>query len=179
MADEKWFLNVGQIVEQLGIKPNMVIADFGAGHGFFSIAFAKKVGHSGQIFAVDILQSALDAIKSQAKLEGLFNIKLVKGNLEKAGGSALADESCDMVFIANLMFQAPNKKELITEAWRILKNGGELAIVEWKPYTELGPRKENRLSEEELKQLVAPEGFAELKSINAGSHHYGLVFIKN
>ena len=91
----------------------------------------------------------------------------------------MADESCDMVFIANLMFQAPNKKELITEAWRILKNGGELAIVEWKPYTELGPRKENRLSEEELKQLVAPEGFAELKSINAGSHHYGLVFIKN
>ena len=177
--DGQGFLNVEKIVSQLDIKPNMAIADFGAGHGFFSVAFAKRIGSSGQIFAVDILQPALEAIRSRARLEGLFNIKLVKGDLDKIGGSTLPEESCDMVFIANLLFQVSNKSELVGEAFRVLKKGGELAILEWKPYISLGPQKEQRLSEEEVRQLIAPKGFSEPKQIDAGSHHYGLIFIKN
>ncbi len=177
--DGQGFLNVEKIVGQLTLKPNMAIADFGAGHGFFSVAFAKKVGSSGQIFAVDIMQPALEAIRSRARLEGLFNIKLVKGDLGKIGGSMLPEESCDIVFIANMLFQVPDKSELISEAYRILKKSGELAVVEWKPYISLGPQKEQRLSEEEVKQIVTPKGFGEPKQIDAGSHHYGLIFIKN
>ena len=179
MVDDRGFLNVEKIVDQLALKPNMAVADFGAGHGFFSVAFAKRVGSSGQVFAVDILPSALEAIRSRARLEGLFNIKLVQGDLGKAGGSALPEENCDMVFVANLLFQVPNRPELIGEAERILKKDGELVIVEWKPYISLGPQKERRLSEEEVKQLIAPKGFGESKQIDAGSHHYGLVFTKN
>jgi len=176
--DDKGFLNIEKIVDQLDIKPNMAIADFGAGHGFFSVAFAKKVGPSGQIFAIDILSQTLEAVRSKAKLEGLFNIKIVRGNLEKPNGSALEDESCDMVFIANVLFQVPDKPGLINEAYRVLKKNGELVVVEWKPYIALGPQKEHRLSEEELKQLVISKGFSEPKPINAGSHHYGFVFKK-
>ena len=176
--DDKGFLNIEKIVDQLDIKPNMAIADFGAGHGFFSVAFAKKVGPSGQIFAIDILSQTLEAVRSKAKLEGLFNIKIVRGNLEKPNGSTLEDESCDMVFIANVLFQVPDKPGLINEAGRVLKKNGELVVVEWKPYIALGPQKEHRLSEEELKQLVISKGFSEPKPINAGSHHYGFVFKK-
>jgi len=176
--DDKGFLNIEKIVDQLDIKPNMAIADFGAGHGFFSVAFAKKVGPSGQIFAIDILSQTLEAVRSKAKLEGLFNIKIVRGNLEKPNGSTLEDESCDMVFIANVLFQVPDKPGLINEAGRVLKKNGELVVVEWKPYIALGPQKERRLSEEELKQLVISKGFSEPKPINAGSHHYGFVFKK-
>jgi ubiquinone/menaquinone biosynthesis C-methylase UbiE len=176
--DDKGFLNVEKIVDQLDIKPNMAIADFGAGHGFFSMAFAKKVGPSGQVFAVDILPSALEAIRSQAKLEGLFNIKLVQGDLEKPKGSTLPDESCDIVFIANVFFQVPDKPTLISEAFRVLKKAGELAVIEWKPYIGLGPQKEHRLSEAELKPLIISKGFSEFKSIEAGSHHYGFIFKK-
>ncbi|MCX6813940.1 MAG: class I SAM-dependent methyltransferase [Candidatus Azambacteria bacterium] len=176
--DGQGFINIEKIVDQLDIKPNMVIADFGAGHGFFSIAFAKKVGSSGQVFAIDILQSALEAIRSQAKLEGLFNIKLIRGDLEKINGSLLPNESCDIVFIANLLFQVPDKLGLINEAYRVLKKEGELAVIEWKPYIALGPKKEHRLSNEELKQLVISGRFSELKSIDAGSHHNGFIFKK-
>ncbi|MFH1392993.1 MAG: class I SAM-dependent methyltransferase [Patescibacteria group bacterium] len=177
--DGQGFLNVEKIVSQLALKPNMVVADFGAGHGFFSVALAKRVGSSGQIFSVDVLQPALEAIRSRARLEGLFNIKLVKGDLGKIGGSTLPEESCNMVFIANLLFQVPDKAELIGEAFRVLKKGGELTVVEWKPYISLGPQKEQRLSEEEAKQLITPKGFGESKQIDAGSHHYGLIFIKS
>jgi len=176
--DDKGFLNVEKIVGQFDIKQNMTIADFGAGHGFFSVAFAKKVGPSGQVFAIDILSQTLEAIRSKAKLEGLFNIKIIRGDLEKPNGSTLGDASCDMVFIANVLFQVTDKSGLINEAYRVLKKNGELVVVEWKPYIALGPQKEYRLSEEELKQLIISKGFGEPKPINAGSHHYGFVFIK-
>jgi len=176
--DDKGFLNVEKIVGQFDIKQNMTIADFGAGHGFFSVAFAKKVGPSGQVFAIDILSQTLEAIRSKAKLEGLFNIKIIRGDLEKPNGSTLGDASCDLVFIANVLFQITDKSGLINEAYRVLKKNGELVVVEWKPYIALGPQKEYRLSEEELKQLIISKGFGEPKPINAGSHHYGFVFIK-
>ncbi len=175
---EPGFITPEKIIEQLEILPGAVVADFGAGHGFFSVPFAKKVGPSGQVFAVDILPAALSAVESRAKLEGLLNIKIIRGNLEKPGGSTLDAGSCDLVFIANVLFQVPDKNSLINEALRVLKPGGRLAVIEWRPFIELGPQKQQRLGEEELKHLFLSKGLGEVKSIDAGSHHYGFIFGK-
>jgi ubiquinone/menaquinone biosynthesis C-methylase UbiE len=173
---DQGFINIERVVSQLDIKSDMVIADFGAGHGFFSVAFGKRVGPSGQIFAVDVLPQAIEAIRSRTKLEGLFNVKAIRGDLEKPNGSTLPSESCDLVFIANVFFQVPDKAALISEAYRVLKFGGDLTVIEWKPYISLGPQA--RLSEEELKRLISSKGFSESKAIDAGSHHYGIIFKK-
>ncbi|MDO8676210.1 MAG: methyltransferase domain-containing protein [Candidatus Azambacteria bacterium] len=178
MINEPDFINLEKVISQLEIKPNMTVADFGAGHGFFTIAFGKIVAPSGQVFAVDVLPQALEAVKSKARLEGLFNIKTIHANLEKPNGSTLKDESCDFVFIANVLFQVPDKLTLLNEARRILKPDGRLTVVEWKPYTSLGPKKEYRLTEEDLRQMILAVGFNEIKTINAGSHHYGFIFNK-
>lgn len=177
MGDQE-FLNVDKIAGQLDVSLNETIADFGSGYGFFAVAFAKIVGPSGQVFAIDVLPTALEAVRSQAKIEGLFNIKIIQGNLEKPNGSTLPETSCDLVFIANILFQVPDKSSLLDEAKRILKVGGSLAVIEWKPYISLGPKKESRLSEAELKQLISSHGFSEVKTIDAGSHHYGFLFKK-
>ena len=173
---EGGFLNVEKIADQLEVAPDETVADFGAGHGFFTIAFAKRVGSSGQIFAIDVLPTALESIRSQAKIEGLFNIKFIWGNLEKPNGSTLPAGTCDMVMIANVLFQVPDKPSLIEEAKRVLKLGGRLAVVEWKPYIAVGPLKESRMSEDELKQLILSKGFSELKAVDTGSYHYGFIF---
>ena len=177
MTDRE-FLNVEKIVGELNIAPDEIVADFGAGHGFFTIAFAKKVGSSGQVFAIDVLPTALESIRSQAKIDGLFNIKIVWGNLEKTNGSNLPADICDLVMIANILFQAPDKSAILDEAKRVLKLNGRLAVIEWKPYIAVGPKKESRMSESELKQLILSKGFSELKTIDAGSHHYGFIFQK-
>ncbi|MBI2635489.1 MAG: class I SAM-dependent methyltransferase [Parcubacteria group bacterium] len=175
---DKEFLNVDKVINQFDIESNAIIADFGAGHGFFTIAFGKIAAPSGQVFAVDVLPQALEAVKSKARLEGLFNIKTIHANLEKPNGSTLEGESCDFVFIANVLFQVPDKPMLLNEARRILKPDGRLAVIEWKPFTSVGPKKEYRLTEEDLRQIILAAGFNEIKTIDAGSHHYGFIFKK-
>ncbi len=178
MVEGQQFINLDKVISQLDLASNMVIADFGAGHGFFAVAFAEKIKPSGQVYAIDVLPQAIEAIRSRAKLEGLFNVKPIRGNLEIKNGSTLENESCDMVFVANVLFQVPDKNALLSEARRILKPSGRLAVIEWRPFTQLGPQKQHRLSEEEVRQLVISKGFGELKTIDAGSHHYGFVFSK-
>jgi len=167
-----------KIIDQLQVQSNWVIADFGAGHGFFSIAFAKKVGFSGQIIAIDILSEALEAIRSRARLEGLFNIKTIRGNLEKSGGSTIPDNFCDLVFAANILFQNPDKSAIIKEASRILKSQGRFVVVEWHPQAKLGPRQELKIAEPELRALTTSLGFIDIGNLDVGTQHYGRVFQK-
>ncbi len=176
--EEKGFINIDKVVSQLDVKSGMTVADFGAGHGFFSVAFAKSAGPSGKIFAIDILPQSLEAVRSRARLDGLFIIKTIESDLERPRGSTLDDGICDLVFIANVLFQVKDKNGLINEARRILKPNGELAVIEWKPYIGLGPQKNLRLSEEELKTLIDANGFGESKTLDAGSHHFGYIFKK-
>lgn len=175
---EAGFMTPEKIASVLDLQPGQVVADFGAGHGFFSVAFAKKVGPSGQILAIDILPEALEAIRSRARLEGLFNIKTVQGDLEKPGGSTVPNNFCDLVFAANILFQNPDKAAILREAHRVLKSGGKLVIIEWHPQSSLGPQRELKIAEPELRQLTVSLGFVDLGGLDAGSQHYGLIFQK-
>ena len=128
------FLNPQEVVKLLPLKEGMVIADFGCGAGYFSLAMAKVVKPTGKVIALDIWQPSLDALSFRAKVEGLANIIETKwANLEKERGSGLNNDSCDLVLIANILFEIEQKNVLIKEAKRILKNGGYLTLIEWHP----------------------------------------------
>lgn len=172
------FLTHEKIVEDLSIAPGQIIADFGAGHGYFTLDFAKSVGPSGQVFAIDILPSAIEAISSRAKLAGVFNITTIRSDLERERGSTLPDNRCDLVLAANILFQAKDKSAVVKEALRVLKPSGRFVIIEWHENLPLGPSKGLRINESQLKQLILGQNFQEAGSIDAGSHHYGLIFIK-
>ena len=159
------------IITSLSPKKNEIVLDAGCGDGFYLHLLSKFT--NAHLIGLDDNPKALDLAKNYVKSKRL---KLVEGSVMKM---PFNNNKFDKIICSEVLEHLPDDVGGLREFKRVLKKGGELAIVEWKPYIELGPRKENRLSEEELKQLVAPEGFAELKSINAGSHHYGLVFIKN
>lgn len=172
------FITSQRIVESLEIRSGDIIADFGAGHGFFAIDFAKKVGPSGQVFALDILPQALEAIHSRARLGGFFNISTIRADLERDHGSGLPDAKCDLVFCSNILFQVQDKSAVLKEAFRVLKPQGRLAVIEWQENFSLGPDKSLRISQEDLKKLVLQENFKELGAVDGGSHHYGFTFLK-
>ncbi|MBU4142393.1 class I SAM-dependent methyltransferase [Patescibacteria group bacterium] len=173
------FINPEKVIGQLDIKPGMVVADFGCGHGYFTLPMAKIVGPEGRVWAVDVLPEALEAVRSRAQLEGAVNIETSRGNLEINGGSRLADNFVDLVLLHNVLFQSQKKSDIIKEARRVLKIGGVFVLVDWnKEPSTIGPPGGWRLSLDEAKALAAEEGFAFNKVFDAGEYHYGLMFIK-
>lgn len=171
------FLKPKKILEQINIKETMEVADFGCGHGYFVIPLAKIV-NQGIVYALDILEEALEAVRGRAKLEAIFNIKTIRGNLEILGDSKLGDNSIDLVILANILFQSQKKSEIIKEAKRALKDTGELILIDWIAGSSLAPKEGWLISKEEAQQLVEAEGLTFDRELKMDSQHYGLVFRK-
>ncbi len=173
------FLQPERIVARLDIRPGMVVADFGAGGGYFSIPAARKVGENGKVYAIDIQPHAVDLIRSKANLEHLRNIESIWADLERPQGSHLPDNAVDFVIVANILFQAEAKNEIFKEACRVLRTGGHLAVLEWDetPFP-AGPAMVLRTPKAGVKRMAEEAGFALEKEFDAGSHHYGLLFKK-
>lgn len=173
------FLHPERIIARLDIRPAMVVADFGAGGGYFSIPAARRVGENGTVYAIDIQRSAIDRIRSKANLEHLRNIETVWADLERPQGSHLPAAAADVVIVANILFQAEAKAEVLAEAWRVLRTGGHLAVLEWDetPFA-AGPPPPLRIAKPQARRMAETAGFELEKEFEAGSHHYGLLFVK-
>lgn len=172
------FLNPPKIIESLGIiKEGMKIADFGCGHGYFTIPLARKVGNYGKIYAIDVLPESLEAVNSRTKIEGIQNVETKRGNLEKEGGSTLENESCDIVLMANLLFQTEDDQKVIQEARRILKPNGKIVFIDWRQDAPLGPIGKRMKPGNSIK-LFQNENFSFEKKFFTDNYHYGLMFVK-
>lgn len=171
------FLNPQIIATQLGITKGMAVADFGCGAGYFPGEIARLVGDEGHVAAIDIQQSALESVRSRARQEHLLNIEPIWGDLEVEGGSQLKDASQDMVLIANVLHQAPDKAAIIREARRVLKPRGRVVIIDWNMDSPLGPARERRVPKSALTEMAAAAGLKPEQEFSAGQYHYGMVLV--
>jgi len=171
------FLNPEAVLNSLSIKKAANVAEFGCGSGEFALRLAKRA-QDGIIYAFDIQEEPLVALKRRADRAGAYNLRTKRCDLEQENGSGLPPRSLDVVLIPNVLFQAEDKESILKEAFRTLKNKGQLLIVEWKPESLIGPEKSWRLSKEEAKGISENIGFELEKEIEAGSHHWALLFQK-
>lgn len=172
------FLNPGEALKQLNISKGMQVADFGCGAGYFVIPMAKIVSEQGKVYALDVQDPALESVRSKAKIEGLFNIVTRRCNLEILNSSGLDNNSMDLVLLSNILFQSDNKPGIIKEAVRVLKNGGEMAIIDWRANQPLGPSKELIVPIENIRKIVEENGLTFKKDISVDKYHWGMIFAK-
>jgi len=168
------FLRPEDVLKQLDLKEDMVAADFGSGSGGWAIPLAKTL-KEGKVYAIDILEESLSALKSRADFNKISNIENILSDLEAKEGSKIKDNFLDLVLVTNLLFQADNKKEILLEAKRVLKNTGKILVIDWQKASSLGP-KEGRVSAEEVKEVAENIGLKLEKEVDAGKYHYGLIF---
>lgn len=168
------FLNPTEVLKHLKLRKDIIAVDFGCGSGSWTLPLAKKL-EDGIIYAIDILEEPLSALRGRAELEKVSNIKTILANVENKQGSTLSDNSVDLVLMSNLLFQLEDKKGVFVEAKRILKREGQVLVVDWKEDAPLGP-KENRVSEKEVKKIASELGLKLKKEFEAGIYHYGLIF---
>ncbi|MCW9054663.1 MAG: methyltransferase domain-containing protein [Candidatus Pacebacteria bacterium] len=164
-------------IEQFRLDPGMSVAELGAGIGAYSIAAARVVGRRGVVYAVDIQQDLLARIAHTADREGLENVEVVWGDIEAVGGSKLLDESIDAIIVSNVLFLTEDKDGVAREAVRILKKNGKVLVVDWKDsFGGLGPKRDSIITASETKELFARHGLTVEREIQAGAHHYGIIF---
>ena len=187
------FLDPDSVVGKFGLSEGMRVADLGCGAGYFTILLAQKVGSSGKVYALDVVESALDSVRAKANALGLNNIETIRTNLEILGSSSLLDESQDFSLLANVLFQSNKKADIIREGKRILKSGGELVIIDWKKNAGamsnglsagqagrqgFGPPDSLRPDISEVHGLAEKENFIFEHQIDVGQFHFGLMFKK-
>ena len=170
------FLDPDKVIKKLDIKEDMIAYDFGAGSGGWSIPLAKVL-RKGKVYALDVQQEMISAIESRTKLDRLSNIETKIRDLEKPEGSGFRKDSADIIIMSNILFQVENKKKVLKEAARVLKEGGEALVVDWKKETLLGPKGE-RVDPEEVKDIAEDVGLKLKEEFEAGGYHFGLIFTK-
>lgn len=173
------FIDPDEVIRQVDLNEGMRVADFGCGAGYFSLALARKIGEEGIIYALDILPDKLEAVNSSAKNLNLTNIITQRANLENANGSKLEENSMDLVVVKDMLFQNKKKKDILIEAKRVLKNGGQALVIEWRiENSTIGPERQLRISREALLEITQQIGLSVSKELNVGSFHFGILLIK-
>ena len=117
------------VVKALQLKQGLDVADIGAGTGFYSLLFAKEVGPTGKVFAVDITKDFLSNINRLAKEQNLKNIQTVLSNQKD---TLLAPGSIDLAFVCATYHHFEYPQTTLATIHRALRPGGKLVIIDFR-----------------------------------------------
>ncbi len=164
-------------IDQFHIDPGMVVADLGAGTGAYAFPLAKAVGPSGKVYAVDVQKELIAKLKSDANQKQITNIEIIWGDLDDPKGTTLRESSVDRIVVANTFFQIEDKDEFMKEVHRILRTNGLLLFIDWKgSFGGVGPKGEDIVTPDVVRTLFEDAGFTFERDVQAGDHHYGMIF---
>ena len=168
------FLNPPEVFKKLKLHKNMIAADFGSGSGGWAIPLAKIL-EEGKVYAIDVLEEPLSALRGRLRIEKIFNIEVRKADVEKR--TFLLADSCDLVLMTNLLFECEDKKKVIAEGKRVLKKEGRILVVDWEKDNPLTPQVE-KVPIEDIKKIAKELDLKIEKEFKAGLYHWALILVK-
>ena len=160
-------------LKALGLREDNIVADLGAGTGFYSVLAGGLVPR-GKVYAVEIAQDFWDTIKDKVQEARLDNVEILSGDVEIPFGTKIADKVVDVVVASNVLFQIRDKERFIEEMKRILKHKGRTLLVDWSESEVMGAKK--IFPKVSARALFEKKGFVFEREIDAGPRHYGMIF---
>ncbi len=122
------FVHRARIAALVPLRDGAAVADVGAGTGLFTWMFARKVGTSGKVHAVDIAERFVEHIAAGAAQRGLTNVIAVRCSERSA---ELPDDSVDAIFVCDTYHHFEYPQSTLASLHRALRPGGQLIIVDF------------------------------------------------
>lgn len=154
-----------EVVMALGLKPTDVVADIGAGTGYFARRFAN---HAAKVYAVDIDRDLL-AIAQRNAPRNLTTV------LAAPDDPRLPEHSVDLIFFCDVLHHIANRVAYYAKVAKVLKPGGRVVVIDfYKKALPVGPPPSMKLSEKEVIAELRDAGFSLTKRLDILPYQYYL-----
>ena len=116
-----------RVMQLLGIRPGMAVADIGAGSGYYTVRLSQRVGSAGRVFAEDIMPDYLTGLQRRVAAEGLGNVTLALG---EAHDPRLPPASVDVALLVHMYHEIDQPFGLLVNLLPALRPGARVAILD-------------------------------------------------
>jgi ubiquinone/menaquinone biosynthesis C-methylase UbiE len=163
-------------LDAIGIRKGSVVADIGAGVGYFTWRLAERAGPAGKVYANDIQPAMLERLKKNMTARGLANVETVLGTEDDP---RLPPDRIDLVLLVDVYHEFSEPQKMLQRIRQSLKADGRLVLLEYRKEDPTIPiRAEHKMSVQEVKAEVEPEGYRLDKTLEVLPRQHILIFRK-
>ena len=152
-----------RVLDALNLRPGNVVADLGAGTGYFSLRIARRVAPGGRVLATEIQKEMLERLRANAAREKVENVELVLATEDDA---RLPENTIDLVLMVDVYHELAHPKVTLQQVRRALHDGGRMVLVEYRGEDPSVPIKpEHKMTLADVRGEIEPNGFRFLESL--------------
>lgn len=160
-----------EVIKALALAPDAVVADLGAGTGYFAARLANMLP-KGTVYAVDVEPAMVKYLAERAKREGLANLKPVAAS----PGDARLPAKADLILLVDVYHHIEERSRYFRKLAASLKPGGRLAVIDFRLDSPEGPPKAARVAPHEVKAELVKAGYVLEAEHDFLPYQYFLVF---
>ncbi len=173
-ADRDRWQRPAEVLSALQVGEGSIVADVGAGRGYFTAKLAEAVGATGRVFAVDIDADVLGRLRDRVDRDGLTTVEVVRGQVDDPG---LPPDSLDAILVVDAYHEMTEPEAMLTAMLHSLEPGGRLVMLDFQPSNPNAPRETQTAAHTIARALaeaeLAENGFEVLSREDSFTHARG------
>ena len=162
-----------EVIQALGVRPGEVIADIGAGSGYFALRLAHHVGQEGRVYAVDVSPDMVRHLNRRVRDAGLLNVSTILAPPD----DPLLPRSVDRFLLVNVWHHVEDQAGYLARMRKHLAPGGQVVMIDFhRREMPVGPPLQEKIAREDLVRQMEAHGFRLAQEHDFLPYQYFLVF---
>ncbi len=165
-----------KVIDALNLRPGEIVADLGAGSGYFTFRIAPRVGETGRVLAVEIQEEMLSTLRTRAAALKTANVEVVQGS---EIDPHLPGAGVNLVLVVDVYHELAYPFEVMTKVRESLKPGGQVVFVEYRKEDPEVPIKDvHKMSVEQLEKEMKAVGLVRVRTVETLPLQHIVIFEK-